>query len=421
MIMRFFSRENINYYLFVIWAAVIPSGFYIANFTLAVLLLISSFTLKRSLGYQAIDKSTWFPLALYCMVLIGFFFSHDRREALSALSMYLPYVIVPIAISYGPHLTNSQFQNIFRAFILSLCISLLACDLYAIGDILITGKGRVMLNEIYNYHKLSSFGLTRLFDDWHPTYVATFIIWSLLLLMQPGQNKPLFRTVPGFLLAGVLLTNLFLLNSIAALLALVITGALLGLQLLLRKGVGRVYLFVIISIILLSTVALIYFNPIRNEKIATLEARGLKITDAEGERNFLTIRLAKWLVHADVFRNHPVFGTSPGDIKSERKLAYYYRGFINLGEANYNAHNQYLDILCRFGLTGFVLFMCWLLWPIHWKKLELYEYFLISSAIIFLTESFLERQQGLFAFLFFYAVLTKRRREQVSSISTSEI
>ena len=402
-------RQKISYVLLIIWAAVIPSGFYLANFTLAVLILIWSFTLpNKSRGIWK-HKALLLPLLLYAMVLAGFFFSVSRREATSALSIYLPYALVPFAVVSVLPQSPLQLKNICRAFIFSLAASLLACDLYAVFDIYNSGQSTVILNEVYTYHKLSSFGLTRIFNDWHPTYVATFVIWSLLLLIQYKNGKPLFPLAMRILLIVFFLGNLLLLNSIAAIVAFFVVATVWALQLLAQRGVGRLYLVLIIFIILASTAALVYFNPIRNEKIATLEQRGLKITDAEGERNFLTIRLAKWLVHSDVFLRHPIFGTTPGDIKHERKLRYYYRGFINLGEANYNAHNQFLDILCRFGLVGFAFFVCWILWPVRWKRLGIYEYFLLASTIVFLTESFLERQQGMFAFLFFYFILASTR------------
>ncbi len=401
--------QKIIYYLLIIWAAVIPSGFYVANFTFAILLFICSFTIRPAPKGLFKHKTILLPTLLFAIVAVGFFFSLNRSAATSTLSIYLPYAIVPFTIAKCVSLPSLPLKNIYRSFILSLSGSLLVCIVYGIADIYSSGESFIALNGLYNYPKLSSFGLTRLFYDWHPTYVATFIIWALLLLAHHRNETALFPRVLQIFLVVFLIANLILLNSIAALAAFIAVGSLWTLQLLVRKGVGKIYLFLVLLIILFSTVALVYFNPIKNEKIATLEQRGLKITDAEGERNFLTIRLAKWLVHADVFRKHPIFGTTAGDIKDERKLGYYYRGFINLGEANYNAHNEFLDMLCRFGIVGFVVFISWLLWPIQRKRVGLYEYFLLASTIVFLTESFLERQQGLFAFLFFYSIITLSR------------
>ena len=178
---------------------------------------------------------------------------------------------------------------------------------------------------------------------------------------------------------------------------------------------GWVSITLITIFFLTATVAVAYLNPLKNTKIATLEERGFKITDAEGERNFLTIRLAKWLVHYDIFRKHPVVGVTAGDIKDTRRQAYADHGFARLAEMNYNAHNEYLDMLSRFGLIGFIIFLCLLISPMNWRRMELYEYFILSCAVIFLTESFLERQQGLFSFLFFYALLSMLRKQSNES------
>jgi len=416
--MRSLSTEKINYYLLILWAAILPSGFYAANFTVSILLLISSFTVKRPFGDRLKSGKVLFPALIYFLVVIGFFFANNRREATSTLSVYFPYLIVPIAVSISNPINEEKLRNVYRAFILSLFLSLLACDIYNLVDIFITGKLNVLVNDLYHYRKLTSFGLTRLFEDYHPTYVAAFIIWSLLILVQERQGVALFSPFLRSVLISTLLLNLFLLNSIAALLAFALVGIIWAIQTMSKRGMGWGSITLITIFFLTATVAVAYLNPLKNSKIATLEERGFKITDAEGERNFLTIRLAKWLVHYDIFKKHAVVGVTAGDIKDTRRQAYADHGFTRLAEMNYNAHNEYLEMLSRFGFIGFIIFLCLLISPINWRRMELYEYFILSCAVIFLTESFLERQQGLFSFLFFYALLSMRRSQSNESTLT---
>jgi O-antigen ligase len=154
----------------------------------------------------------------------------------------------------------------------------------------------------------------------------------------------------------------------------------------------------------------LYFNPFKIQKIETLKIRDLKITDNYNERNILTIRLAKWDAHLLVIRDHLPWGTTEGDIRQLRQEAYKKKNFKDLVLHNYNAHNQFIEILAMFGIPGFLLFAGMLLLPFYKiEYLRAYSFFIIITSTTFLTESVLQRQQGLNYFMFFYAFYTLPR------------
>ncbi len=106
-----------------------------------------------------------------------------------------------------------------------------------------------------------------------------------------------------------------------------------------------------------------------------------------------------------VIKEHLLFGTTEGDIKEVRLAAYKQKNFTDLALHNYNAHNEFIGTLATYGIIGFILFMGILFLP--FRKAEYrrsYSLFIIIVVITFLTESILDRQQGLNYFMFFYAL-----------------
>ena len=119
--------------------------------------------------------------------------------------------------------------------------------------------------------------------------------------------------------------------------------------------------------------------------------------------------MAKWTTYLDVFRSHVLFGTTAGDIKDVRKKAYEAKGYTDLALYNYNAHDQYIEILTVYGIAGFALFLT--MFPAAFRAPgtdPLVLPFIGIALIAFISESFLERQQGLNFFMFFYVLLTLR-------------
>jgi O-antigen ligase len=400
---------KIYFYLLMLLAFVVPSGFgHLANGLLAPIFIFAIINGNfKKYSYRLKDPRVWLPALIYLLTLAGFFISDNRGKALSYLSAYLPY-LAPALLIAGPSLTLAQRNNILKAFILSLTASLLACDLFGVIDIIRTNEKLILLDPGTRYFKLSSYGLTRFFGDWHPTFAGTFAVWAIAFIITARLYRPsisLFKPVIEISLLIFLLGNIILLNSIAAILALCTLTIMWISYYLIRRKVRPVFVTIFLLLLVSAVFTFFYANPLKNEKIKTLKERGFKITDKEEERNFLTIRMAKWVSHIEVFKKHPVLGVTPADISAERKAVYAEKGFDYLLSENLNAHNQYLEMLCRFGITGLVIFLLFLFVPLWYNYSPLYLSFVIAGCIVFLTESFLERQQGLLAFMVLYGLI----------------
>lgn len=394
-------------------AIVLPSPFYGGVLFFLFIAAVCWIVQKnyRRLPGSLYKKQVLLPVLLYFYIFAGFFFSENFRAALSTLSTMLPFILFPLFIGTSPLVNRELLRKICIFFLISLTATLLFAVVYNIIDIMVTGITSVMLFDGY-YHKLHSFGLTNVYYNWHPTYGAAFANLGIAILFHLYFTAKNNHTLRQKML--VLCTALFLSISIFLLDSLVGIGVYFILLLfLLVKHQSRLRYFnttlkkILAICVLVTGIAILYINPFKNAKIESLKNKPVIVTDIQSERNLFTMRLAKWSVYYDVFLSEPIWGTTLGDIADIRKEKYIERKFDDLAVHNYNAHNQYMEILAALGAAGLSVFLMLLFSPLIISGINtLYFPFLLICVITFCTESLLHRQQGILFFMFFYSLYT---------------
>ncbi|HVW58954.1 MAG TPA: O-antigen ligase family protein [Puia sp.] len=390
-------------------AFIIPSGFYALD--LAVLALIGICRiLQGSIRLDRLRRPVVFlPIAFYLYIFSGFFFSQHKGDALSAWSEKLPYLLYPLFIGCAAGVEKALISRALRLFVISVCISMALAFLYAGIDTWVAHTATIQMGESI-YNKFSWYGLTRVFPDWHPTCVSLFCNMAIAILLYHALqgDRRLFRK-HGYLAATIIFLSICvcLLYSVTG----IVTYACLLVFFLFRWMHAQRLSFTVRIGTCLAVAALLagllYANPMAMDKVRQLREKGWTATDKQDERNVLTIRLAKWITHLDIFQHHPLFGTTAGDIRDMRKETYRQKGYTDLAAYNYNAHDQYIEVLATYGIAGAILFFAMLgaACALAFRN-TLLTAFMISSLLIMMTESLLERQQGLNFFLFFYSLLT---------------
>lgn len=393
-------------------AFVLPSALYPLTLVIFALTLFCWF---RVGDYKVVfatfrkPQLLW-PSLFYFLIAGGFFFADHFGYALTSLSVMAPIILFPLVVGTSSVVDKELIDAAGKVFRFSIYLFLLLALGYAAVDVFLSKATSVLIDESV-YHKFSSFGLTRVFNNWHPTYVAMFANIALALqldkAMKQSRDKKLLA-ITGlvfFFLSG----SIVLLNSIIAFVAYFSVLGYFGLKMLNRVKLMRWIKVSVLAGLLLSGCALVYFNPLHLEKIEKLKSKEFKITDDQQERNVLTMRLAKWDAHWDIFKENCLWGTTSGDIRIKRKEVYLQKGYNDLARYNYNAHNEYMEVLATYGLAGFICLICMLVVPLFRAVHPLYYPFLIIIAVTFLTESLLNRQQGLLAVMFLYALYTHFR------------
>jgi O-antigen ligase len=124
----------------------------------------------------------------------------------------------------------------------------------------------------------------------------------------------------------------------------------------------------------------------------------------------LALREKKWNSATDLILKEKIFGYGIGDAKGQLLKKYYEDGFTFGGDNQYNCHNQYLETTLQGGiiLSSLLIFiLIYLLYISFKRKNYLLFCTIVLFTISFITESVLERQRGVLAFVFFICFFNK--------------
>lgn len=121
------------------------------------------------------------------------------------------------------------------------------------------------------------------------------------------------------------------------------------------------------------------------------------------------LRIAIWKCSADILNEHWLTGVGTGDVQDSLQKAYEKRKFYFASMYNrYNAHNEYLQITLANGLTGLLILLSCIFYPLlHYNKNfsgNTYLLFLMLFALVGFSESLLEVNKGIIWYSFFNSI-----------------
>ncbi len=378
-------------YLLIFLAFIIPSGFYYKSGIVIALLLVL-WILKKDWQKLKLSKFQDYLLPLFFIILV---FSYLLRVKsgfnIKDIEKYFILLIIPVFF-IGINENKKLFDRILYAFAVSSLLFITIALIYGFIDIYSTGEKSILITESI-YHKVTSYGLVRIYDNSHPTFSSLFLNFTLYILYVKRAN---FSLILKLFLGALIITYILLLNSMIGLICMF-------------------FLFFIISFkhykkpsfLILGLLVLVYiFNPLKLSKIEKFKNTAFTITDKKEERNVLTLRLVKWETALRVIKENPWFGVGDTNVKAAMLKKYQLYDYKYAAEHKYGPHNQYLLILTSLGIVGFLYFIFVLLIPLNYViNKEFYLVFLAILSIYFLTDDILVRQQGLLFFTFFYSLL----------------
>jgi len=118
-------------------------------------------------------------------------------------------------------------------------------------------------------------------------------------------------------------------------------------------------------------------------------------------------RVEMWKHSLMIIKEHPLFGVGTGDLKDAFKQAYK-KSHSPLKDAKgglMSSHNQYLNILVRFGIVGLLYFIFAISYPLYKRKKQIdfpFLAFIFIALLSMFTDDSLKNQAGLTFFTFFY-------------------
>jgi O-antigen ligase len=125
-----------------------------------------------------------------------------------------------------------------------------------------------------------------------------------------------------------------------------------------------------------------------------------------------TQRLAYWSTGLTIFKQNWLVGVGTGDVDIAFKQQYANDKSKLEEKWRLRTHNQYITLGIAFGVSGVVLLLTVLFYPVlfHYKKPGfVFSSFLLIAAISMLSEDTLETQAGITFFVFLYCLLWRER------------
>jgi O-antigen ligase len=353
----------------------------------------------KNLKLQGIYRNGWVLLSVLFFLLHVFavFFSHNTKEALTSIEIKLGFFFLPLLV-YNAGFNVHSIKRIAGFFLLSTTIAVLVCILRASYLYFSSDKGFVTYNDF----------------SWflHPSYFAMYLVFSLLILFVNKVRLSSNNWLHWFMLlliSGLLVSGIFLCASKMGMLTFGILVPVLILILLLRN---RQYILALLSVVVS---ALALFVILRSDipavarlknAFAFAESSAVPIDVTTAESN--AVRVLIWTEAAQIIKEKPVLGFTPGDANDRLYESYKQKGLTGAMEKHLNAHNQYLQTTIGLGVVGGIILLILTLGLViagALKRNSLLVLFGLLTVLNFAVESMLQTQAGTLFFVFFFAVL----------------
>lgn len=376
--------------LFFITAFSIPISLAFNSICIAILFLFSFFFFdqKNFISNIKAKKVYGFYFLFFLIQVVSILYALNTKPAIDTVKQNVVFFILPIAFI---NLEKQINGKIYKASFWGLLSAILITTLVSLANLSYKSITTQITTSSFFRESFIEEGLYNI----HVPYFSLLMIFSLIWVLK----TPLIRNkLIKYLVSLVLFFSLFFLSGVMSLsiLALFILTNFLTSNISNSKKTG-----IMIALIFVSFFSV---NYIKNSK---------KIAHVTGSEHILyraqkilmskdTVRLLNWKSVTKVISTHPFVGVGADGglelLQKERPISS--EPYIN----KHNAHNEFLEILLRYGLIGLLIYLI-LLFKLFNKALKrkqvVFIWFLLVFVISGLTESYLQRQIGLTFFTFY--------------------
>ena len=338
-------------------------------------------------------------LALNLVFLIGLFYSDNFHGGSVLFFRRLSLLVFPILLFSPGYEIKKRIDLILKVFVAGITAFIVLCFCYALYRSMIFTNGDWSFDPYYPGKPWLNYFYSELLSfDQHPSYVAMYSVLGMFISLEFFSHKTLKGKVSLiWLIAAVfLLVSLYFLSSRAAYLAVLIV---LPVFIWIKFKPRRLNVWAIFSLIVI--LGLVSVLLLKNQRVSIYFD---KSTDPAILNDG---RMEIWKSALKVVEKNPLFGAGIGDYYEALDKEFKLSGFTTGYYKDFNAHNQYFEILCIAGISGFLIFLTilGLMIAIAVKDRNvLYGAFILMMLIFFFFESILSRFAGnsffaLFSFL----------------------
>lgn len=394
--MKSLSKTDLSFYLFLVFSATLPFAVSLSNFALAAVVISLFLQAKQSnlSGFKQ-EKLSLLVAAFFSLHLIGLIYSDNLTYGLFNIEKKLSLLLLPMAfILAKPHLDKTKLKSILVAFLTGITIS----------------SSIILFIAFFRHITLPSFNLDLFFRteainfiQLHPSYFTLYSGFGVLIAINYLFNHSILGKL---LLITSIIVNLLVMFFLAArmpLLACFISFLVLGfLQLKTKKA----FIAFAAGVILLLSAGYLAYQSSPALKRRFREISETKLAPPVGiHHNSTNLRVAQMICTLDILKENWLLGLGTGDYQDHLNNCYETNGWSEvLYKKSFNPHNQFLETWLALGLPGLISLITILVYGMYngfKKKDPLFLSFLVLFTLCCMTESMLEKNKGIFFFIFF--------------------
>jgi O-antigen ligase len=357
----FTTKEKILYALIALFFITfyLPTMPVINNIFIALIFAFSFFynSIGDKIKLLKQRKAVLLMLLFYALHLISAIFSVNKEEAITMLGIRIPLLMFPISIGLI-FITQQLKERILLLYSFTLTIAAMLCFISAI----IVATHHHETAFLYNDSLSEIIGKQSIYF----ALMVNLAIFSYTYLLVKNSKAISFKASVYFALFFLLIIN-FLLASRIAIADLYISFLIFAIYFIIKK---KKYLegITLIMGLLIGCFLLLKFFPKTINRFKELSYTDYKFNGHGVESHYnmaitadqwngANIRLAVWSCGWQLAKQYPIFGAQLGDKKGMMMNIYRAKQFDFALKTERNMHNNYLDVLCTFGIVGLILFL----------------------------------------------------------------
>lgn len=432
------NKSNNSFIPILLVLSSIPLIFAVNNISMGIFLLVAFITFKKEdFKFQ---KEFVFPILLYVLMVISYFWSVDSKETLSALSKEVPLLIIPLGFLIFKTNTTAQKRKIIEYYSYFTATYVIYFCLRAIIRFSIYGDSRMFF-----YHGANEFDYGLVPKLLNAIHMSVFVAVAFFYFFTKEIKSKLDTFFSLLLFVFILLLSSKNIILVVVLLSLIYffffskTAHKLRLRNLVFFGL---LLLVVFSIGRIKDRFKVEFQSNTDKSLSANVIEGIpsgvhyvSIKEAWTNPAFTpndyfngtAFRVYQYRIFTEFIKEDNIFfkgfGLDASYSKIKEKAIQYnlYMGVKNDSDSGYqskNFHNQYVQNFADLGVFGFILLL--ILLTVNLKnaiKSKDFVHFAFAFLMIslFLTESFLCRQRGVVFFTMMYCIFNSGIRNQNSS------
>ncbi|MGB1308911.1 MAG: O-antigen ligase family protein [Oceanihabitans sp.] len=367
-----FSLQNIKFYLLVLWAFLVPFWIIISHtllVVLAVITIIESCNKKQFTKLLTYVKSNILFVFLFLWIVIASIFTSTSNQIMDNLLDYSYLLLMPLVFF---KMNKTQMERIGNYFQLGL-------SFYFVLLIVFTLLNFMQQETDYTFIRFLELNLEKF---WHTSYFSFLILIVFVFKLKTPLKNNIYLGL--FYLVAILF-----MYFMHARLPLIVGLLLLAFRIFKYAKSAKTKIIFTIILGCITTGLFVYFitkAPIENNSNI-------------GDVNNLDARLSIWNASFSEIKNNFIFGV--GSDNTRDAISNAISDNVNTKFRNYNCHNQFIEMFLAHGFLAFLLFV--VIFYNLFKKSNIHaKAFVFCCVILFLVESYIQRQAGIVLFSFWY-------------------